>query len=323
MLAIQLNQTGGPDVLQAVETATPTPGSGEILIRNQAIALNFIETYLRKGLYPLSLPSGLGSEGAGIVDAVGPDVTDFVAGDRVVYYGGDPGAYAELYVAKTDAVLKLPDAVTFETAAAAFMKGLTTWALLHHCPGVKPGDVILVHAAAGGVGTIMTQWAKVLGCTVIATVGSEAKAGVARANGADHVILYDREDVAARVKEITGGRGVRVSYDSVGAATVDASLNSLARRGWYVSFGNASGPVPAIEPLRLMRGGSLVLTRPTLLDFIATRADFEAAASAVFAVIASGQVKIQIGQRFALKDAAEAHRAMESRATIGASLLLP
>lgn len=320
--AMEVRQPGGPEALVWREVEVGEPGPGEVRLRQTAVGLNFIDVYHRSGLYPQPGPFIPGVEGAGVVEAVGPGVEGLKLGDRVGY-AGPIGAYAEVRLIAADRLVKLPGEIGDEQAAAMLLQGMTAHMLLRKVHTVQSGETILVHAAAGGVGTIMTQWAKVLGCTVIATVGSEAKAGVARANGADHVILYDREDVAARVKEITGGRGVRVSYDSVGAATVDASLNSLARRGWYVSFGNASGPVPAIEPLRLMRGGSLVLTRPTLLDFIATRADFEAAASAVFAVIASGQVKIQIGQRFALKDAAEAHRAMESRATIGASLLLP
>lgn len=323
MLAIQLTQTGGPEVLRAVELPIPRPGPGQVLVRNQAVALNFIDTYLRKGLYPLTLPSGLGSEGAGTVEAVGEGVEVFTPGDRVAYPAGVAGAYAEFYLAEADRLLPLPDGVSAEVAAASLMKGLTAHALLTQCPAVQAGDVILVHAAAGGVGTIMTQWAAALGCTVIGTAGSEAKAQAALANGCRHVILYDEEDVAARVKDITGGQGVHVVYDSVGAATFEASLNSLARRGWMVCFGNASGPAPAVEPLRLMRGGSLVLTRPTVYDFISRRPELEAAASALFEMIVSGAVKIHIGQRFALSDAAAAHRAMESRATLGASILVP
>jgi NADPH2:quinone reductase len=323
MLTIEINQTGGPEVIQAVDRPDPVAGPGEVVVRNRAVSVNFIDTYHRKGLYPLPLPTGLGSEGVGEIVAVGDDVHDLVAGDRVAYFTATRGAYAELTAIPADRAVRLPPEVDFNVAAASFMKALTVQALLTQTYAVQPGDPILIHAAAGGVGTIMTQWAKALGALVIGTVGSEAKAELARENGCDHVILYDREDVPARVMDITGGQGVRAVYDSVGAATFEGSLQSLGRRGWMVTFGNASGPPPPIDPLRLMRGGSLVLTRPTVADFIATREELLRAAAGVFDKLASGAIRIRIGQRFALKDAAEAHRALESRATVGATVLIP
>jgi NADPH:quinone reductase len=287
MLAIQIHENGGPDVMRALDCPDPVPGPGEALIRNHAVAVNFIDTYHRKGLYPLPLPTGLGTEGAGVVEAVGPGVEDIAVGDRVAYYSSVLGAYAERMVVPAARAVRLPDAIDFDLAAASFMKGLTAQAFLTRTYAVQPGDTILVHAAAGGVGVIMTQWAKTLGATVIGTVGSEAKADLARQNRCDHVILYDREDVPAQVMAITGGAGVRAVYDSVGAATFEGSLQSLGRRGWMVSFGNASGPPPAVDPLRLMRGGSLVLTRPTVADFIADRRELLGAAGAIFDKLAS------------------------------------
>jgi NADPH2:quinone reductase len=323
MLAIQFDRTGGPEVLRIADLPTPAPGPGEVLVRNQAIALNFIDTYFRKGLYPLALPSGLGSEAAGVVEAVGEGVKDLKPGDRVAYYGGGQGAYAEYYLAPAGRAVLLPEAVSFEVAAASLMKGMTAHAFLTRTYAVQPGDAILIHAAAGGVGSIMTQMAKALGAVVIGTAGSPAKAELAAANGCDHVILYGQEDVPSRVGELTGGDGVRAAYDSVGAATFDGSLASLGRRGWMVTFGNASGPPPAVDPLRLMRGGSLILTRPSVGDFIQRREDLLEISGAVFAAIASGAVKINIGARFALKDAARAHEALESRATTGSTILVP
>jgi NADPH2:quinone reductase len=294
-----------------------------VLLRHEAIGVNFIDTYQRSGLYPVKLPSGLGSEAAGVVEAVGEGVTRFQVGDRAATAGGAPGAYAEYSVVSAERAVKLPPGVDARTAAAALLKGMTAEFLLRRTHPVRAGETILVHAAAGGVGQIMTQWAKALGAVVIATVGSEAKAARAREHGADHVILYREQDVAAEVRRITGGAGVPVAYDSVGKDTFEATLKSLARRGLFVSFGNASGPAPPVEPQLLMRNGSLVFTRPTLFDYIATTAELDESASALFEMILSGKVKVEIGQTFALADARQAHEALQSRSTIGASLLVP
>ncbi len=323
MRAIRFQQAGGPDVLDLVEVDTPAPGPGQILIRHQAIGVNFIDTYHRSGLYPLPLPSGLGSEAAGVVEAVGDGVTRFSPGDLAAYAGGLPGAYADASVVPADRAVRVPDGLDVRTVAAALLKGMTAEFLLRRAYRVAAGETILIHAAAGGVGQIMVQWAKALGAEVIATVGSDEKAARARDLGADHIILYRDQDVAAEVRRITGGKGVPVAYDSVGKATFEGTLASLARRGLFVSFGNASGPAPAVEPQRLARGGSLFFTRPTLVDYVATTEELDASAAALFEVIVSGQVKIEIGQTFALADARRAHEALESRATIGASLLIP
>src|SRR3990167_6345357 len=323
MLAIQAVRAGGPEVLEAVELPVPTAGPGEILIRQDAIGLNFIDTYQRTGLYPVKMPAVLGLEGAGVVEAVGQGVTRFAVGDRAAFGNGPMGAYAEFHVVPAGRAVKIPTGVSSRDAAAAMLKGMTAEFLLRRCYTVKTGDAILVHAAAGGVGTILTQWAKALGAQVIATVGSADKAALATAAGADAVILYREEDVAARVKAITGGSGVRVVYDGVGAATLEASLSSLGRRGMLVSYGNASGPPPAGETLRLSRGGSLYLTRPTLFDYVATTEDLDQSAGALFEVIASGAVKIAIGQAFPLSQARQAHEALEARATTGSTLLIP
>lgn len=323
MKAIRFDATGGPEVLKLVEVDAPTPKPDEILVRHEAIGINFIDTYHRTGLYPLKLPGGLGMEAAGVVEAAGEAVTRFKAGDRVAYAGGPIGAYAELNAVKAARAVRLPEGVDTRTGAAALLKGMTAEFLLRRTFPVKAGDTILVHAAAGGVGSIMVQWAKHLGATVIATVGSEAKAGLARGYGADHVILYCEQDVAAEVRRLTDGKGVPVAYDSVGAATFEGTLGSLARRGLFVSFGNASGPVPPFAPLRLSQAGSLFFTRPTMNDYQVTTEELDESAAALFAVIASGAVKIEIGQTFPLADAAKAHEALESRATVGASLLIP
>jgi len=322
MLVVEVHKHGGPEALEVVERPAPTPGPGEILIRQTAIGLNFLDTYFRSGLYPMPLPSILGSEGAGVVEAVGEGVTRFKTGDRVGYAGG-AGAYAQVRVYKADRAVRLPDAISDETAAAVMLKGMTAEYLVRQCFHVKPGHTVLVHAAAGGAGGFVVQWAKTLGARVIGTAGSSEKAAAARTFGADEVILSRDEDIAQRVRAFTDGEGVDVVYDSVGKDTFDASLASLKRRGWLVAFGNASGPPPPFDPLRLMHGGSLVLTRPTLADFIYSTEALDACAAAVFDIIASGQLKPSIGQRFALRDAAEAHRALESRQTVGATLLMP
>lgn len=323
MRAIRISHPGGPEVLETVEVETPRPGPGEILVRNQAIGLNFIDTYHRTGLYPVKLPSGLGMEGAGEVVEIGEGVSRFGLGDLAAYASGPIGAYADYHVVKAERAVKPPAGIGPDVAAAALLKGMTAEFLLRRCFPVQAGQTLLIHAAAGGVGSILVQWAKALGAEVIATVGSEDKAARARGLGADHTILYRDQDVAAEVRKITGGLGVPVVYDSVGAATFEASLKSLARRGMMVSYGNASGPAPAILPARLSQLGSVFLTRPTLFDYVATTEDLDASAGALFEVIAGGRVRIDIGQTFPLAEARAAHAAMEGRETIGASLLIP
>lgn len=321
MLAIQISRTGGPEVLEAVEVEVPSPAAGQILVRHAAVGLNYIDTYHRSGLYPLKLPSGVGLEAAGTVEAVGDGVTRFKVGDRVAY-NGTMGAYAEAAVVPADRAVKVPDGVSLETAAAAMLKGMTAEFLVRRCFHVKHGDAVLIHASAGGVGQILVQWCKSLGATVIATVGSEAKAAIARDLGADHVIDYSHEDVAAKVAELTGGKGVAVVYDGVGKDTWAASLKSLGRRGVMVTFGNASGPVPAFAPLELS-AKSLFVTRPKLFDYIATTQELDESAQALFAVLGSGAVKIDVGQTFPLAEARAAHKALEGRRTTGATLLVP
>lgn len=323
MRAIQIDATGGPEVLKLVDIPAPEAKPGQILVRNQAIGLNFIDTYHRSGLYPLKLPSGLGMEGAGIVEAVGEGVTRFSVGDLAAYASGPIGAYAELHAVNAERAVKPPAGIDAQVAAGALLKGMTAEFLLRRCYQVKAGDHILVHAAAGGVGSILVQWGKALGAVVIATAGSQDKADRARSLGADHVILYRDADVAAEVRKVTGGKGVPVAYDSVGAATFEGTLGSLAKRGLFVSFGNASGPPPALAPARLMQAGSVFLTRPTMGDYLLTTAELDASAAALFAVIKSGKVKIDIGQTFPLAEARKAHEAMEGRDTVGASLLIP
>lgn len=321
MLAVQISRTGGPEVLEAVEVEVPSPAAGQILVRHAAVGLNYIDTYHRSGLYPLKLPSGIGLEAAGTVEAVGDGVTRFRIGDRIAY-NGTMGAYAEAAVVPADRAVKVPESVSLETAAAALLKGMTAEFLVRRCFHVKHGDTVLVHAAAGGVGQILVQWCKALGATVIATVGSEAKATIARDLGADQVIDYGREDVAAKVADLTDGQGVAVVYDGVGKDTWAASLKSLGRRGMMVTFGNASGPAPAFAPLELS-AKSLFVTRPKLFDYIATTEELDESAEALFAVIGSGAVKIDVGQTFPLAEARAAHEALEGRRTTGATLLVP
>ncbi|WP_304186685.1 quinone oxidoreductase [Phenylobacterium aquaticum] len=323
MRAIRFDHTGGPEVLTLGEVPVPEPKAGEILVRNQAIGINFIDTYHRTGLYPVKLPSGIGMEGAGLVEAVGEGVTRFVPGDLAAYASGPIGAYAEFHVGAAERAVKLPAGVSAQVGAAVLLKGMTAEFLIRRCYPVQAGQTVLIHAAAGGVGQILVQWAKILGATVIATVGSDDKAARAKALGADHVILYRDQAVAAEVRKLTGGAGVPVVYDSVGAATFEGSLGALARRGMLVSYGNASGPAPAIEPGRLSRMGSLYLTRPTLFDYVATTAELDESAGALFGLIAAGKIEVEIGQTFPLDQARAAHEALESRATVGASLLIP
>ena len=323
MRAIRFETTGGPEVLKLLEVETPKPAAGQVLVRHAAIGVNFIDTYQRSGLYPVRLPSGLGSEAAGVVEAVGEGVTRFKVGDPIAYAGGVLGAYADYAVVAADRAVKIPPGIDTRTAAAALLKGMTVEFLLRRCHPVQSGETILVHAAAGGVGQIMVQWAKAIGAVVIGAVGSEAKAARARELGADHVILYREQDVAQEVRRITDGKGVPVAYDSVGKDTFEGTLASLGRRGLFVSFGNASGPAPPVEPGRLMRGGSLFFTRPTMGDYVATTEELDDSSGALFEMIGSGQLRIEIGQTFPLADARRAHEALESRATIGASLLIP
>ena len=323
MKGIRLTANGGPDVLDLVDLPDPVPGPGQVLVRQTAIGVNYIDTYHRSGLYPLRLPSGLGMEGAGEVVAAGEGVSRFAPGDRVAFASGPIGAYAKLHAVDAARAVAIPGGVDDRTAAAALLKGMTAEFLLRRCRPVATGETILVHAAAGGVGQIMVQWAKALGAVVIATAGNAAKAARVRDLGADHVILYGEQDVAAEVRRITGGAGVPVAYDSVGAATFEGTLASLARRGVFVSFGNASGPPPAVEPGRLMRMGSLFFTRPTLGDYVATTEDLDASAAEVFGRIAAGEISIEIGQTFPLSQARAAHEALESRQTVGSTLLIP
>lgn len=322
--AIRFHHTGGPEVLrwEAVELAPPA--AGELRLRQHAVGLNYIDTYHRSGLYPLpKLPSGLGLEGAGVVEAVGEGVTGFAVGDRVAYAHGPLGAYAEARNLPADRAVKLPNAISFEQGAAMMLQGLTAQYLLRRTHSVQPGETILVHAAAGGVGSILVQWAKALGATVIGTVGSDEKAERVRALGCDHVIVYSREDFVARVKDITGGRGVRIAYDSVGRDTFLRTLDCVQRLGLVALFGNASGAVEPFDPLLLAQKGGLFLTRPILAQYIATRAELDEMAADLFEVVLSGKIRIDVNQRFALRDAAEAHRALEGRRTTGASVLLP
>lgn len=321
MLAVQAVRTGGPEVLEVVDLPLPSPGPGQILVRHQAVGLNYIDTYHRSGLYPVKTPLVIGLEAAGVVEAVGEGVTRFETGDRVAY-NGTMGAYAEAALVPADRAVRVPDSIGLDVAAAALLKGMTAEFLVRRCFHVKQGDWVLVHAAAGGVGQILLQWCKALGATVVATVGSEAKAAIARGLGADHVIDYSHEDVASRVAELTAGRGVAVVYDGVGKDTWDASLASLARRGVLVTFGNASGPAPAFAPLALAPKSAFV-TRPKLFDYIVTTQELDESAEALFAVIGSGEVKIDIGQTFPLAQARAAHEALESRKTVGATLLIP
>jgi NADPH2:quinone reductase len=320
---IQIRSVGGPEVLEWAELTIPPPAAGEVRIRHTAIGVNFIDVYDRTGLYPMALPGLLGREAAGVVDALGAGVRSLRVGDRVAYTSTSPGSYAEVRNMPADRVVRLPDAISDEQGAAMMLKGLTAQYLLRRSYRVKRGDTILVHAAAGGVGLILVQWAKHLGARVIAVVGSDAKAELVRQHGADEVIVTPREDLVTRVRAITGGEGVPVVYDSVGKDTFYPSLDCLRRLGTMVTYGNASGPVPAFAPLELSRRGSLFLTRPTLFHYIATRAELQKSANELFKVVAEGVVQIVIGQRFALADAAQAHIALEGRHTVGSTVLLP
>jgi NADPH2:quinone reductase len=321
--AIRFSETGGPEVLTVEEVDVPAPAPGEARLRQHAVGLNYIDTYHRSGLYPVVLPSGLGLEGAGVVEAVGEGVTEVAPGDRVAYAGGPLGAYAQCRVIPAHRLVRLPEAIDFEQAAAMMLQGLTAQYLLRRTYRVQPGETILIHAAAGGVGLIVCQWAKALGATVIGTVGSAEKAAIAHAHGCDHTILYKEEDFSARVRELTGGEGVPVVYDSIGKDTFMGSLSCLRPLGLMVTFGNASGAVPPFDPGLLARMGSLFLTRPTSMTYTAKRSDLLAMAADLFEVVTSGKVKIVINQRYPLAAARQAHEDLEARRTTGSTILLP
>ncbi|PKO93281.1 MAG: quinone oxidoreductase [Betaproteobacteria bacterium HGW-Betaproteobacteria-10] len=321
--AIRLHQAGGPEVLRWEAVDVSSPAAGEATVRHHAVGLNFIDVYHRTGLYPLPLPSGLGLEAAGVVEAVGAGVSEVRVGDRVAYAGGPVGAYAEARNIPAHRLLKLPESINFNTAAAMMLQGLTAAYLLRRTYRVQPGDAVLIHAAAGGVGLIACQWAKALGATVIGTVGSAAKAVLAKAHGCDHVINYSTENFTQRVRDITGGEGVAVVYDGVGKDTFTGSLDSLRPMGTMVSYGNASGPVPPLDLILLSQKGSLFITRPTLMSYTAKRADLEVLGADLFEMVSSGKVRIEINQTYPLAEAAQAHRDLEARKTTGSTILLP
>lgn len=321
--AIRVHAYGGPETLRREFIEVPPPGRGQVRLRQTAVGLNYIDVYERTGLYPMELPSGLGREAAGVVIETGPGVRDVRYGDHVAYVHTQPGAYADERVMPANRLVKIPKGISDAQAAAVMLKGLTAWYLLRRTYRVRRGDPIVIYAAAGGVGLIAVQWARYLGAEVIAVTGSREKAEAAREVGAHHTILLGRSDLAARVREITDGRGVPVVYDSIGKDTFLTSLDCLRPHGLMVSYGNASGPVPPVDLRELARRGSLYLTRPTLFHYIEQRADLQRAARELFAVIASGAVKIRIGQTYALSDAALAHRELEARRTTGATVLLP
>ena len=321
--AIRIHKTGGPEVLTWEEVPVAEPGPGEARVRHNVIGVNFIDTYHRSGLYKLALPSGIGNEAAGVVEAVGPGVDWVKPGDRVAYGTGPLGAYSQRRVMPADRLVKLPEAVSDRSAATLMLKGLTVQYLFRQTYRLKEGDTILFHAAAGGVGLIACQWARALGVTMIGTVGSDEKAALAKANGCTHTIVYTRENFVERVKALTGGKGVPVVYDGVGKDTFPGSLDCLSPRGMFVSFGNASGPVPPFDILLLSQRGSLYATRPTLATYGAQREPMTAMANELFGLVASGKIVNEPRQSFPLQDAAVAHRALESRQTTGATVLLP
>lgn len=321
--AIRITETGAPEVMEYVDVDLPAPSAGEVLVRQMACGLNFIDVYFRTGLYPQPLPGALGMEGAGVIEAVGANVTHVKVGDRVAYAGRPLGAYAEARVMPADILVKLPESISFETAAAMMLQGLTVQYLFRRTFRLQGGETILFHAAAGGVGLIACQWARALGVTMIGTVGSDEKAELAKANGCVHTINYNKENFVERVKEITGGKGVPVVYDSIGKDTFIGSLDCLSPLGMMVSFGSASGPVPPFGLNELATRGSLFVTRPSLFNYTAKRDDLETMAAELFGMVESGKIKIDINQRYALKDVAQAHRDLESRKTTGSSILIP
>ncbi|HEX5320574.1 MAG TPA: quinone oxidoreductase [Stellaceae bacterium] len=319
--AIRFEKTGGPEVLTWQQVSVDKPGPGQVRLKHTAVGLNYIDTYQRSGLYPMSLPSGLGSEGAGVIEEVGPGVTGLKPGDRVAYAGGPLGAYSEARTMGAERLVPVPDGITDQQAAAMMLKGMTAWYLIRRTHEVKRGDTILIHAAAGGVGLIVCQWAKALGATVIGTVGSDDKAALAKAHGCDHPIVYTREDFVAKVGDITKGAKLPVVYDSVGKDTFFKSLDCLAPLGLLALFGQSSGSVPPVDLGILAGKGSLFVTRPTLNTYTAKREDLLTAARELFDVVKSGKVKLAINQTYALRDAAQAHRDLESRKTTGSTVL--
>jgi NADPH2:quinone reductase len=321
--AIRISKNGGPEVMEYVDVEVGPPGPGQAQVRHEAIGLNFIDVYHRTGLYPQPMPAGLGLEGAGVVEAIGEGVTEVKVGDRVTYAGGVPGSYSQVRNMAAARLLVLPDKIDFETAAAMTLQGLTVQYLFHRTSPLKAGDTILFHAAAGGIGLIASQWARVLGVNMIGTVGSDEKAALALAHGCSHVINYNKENFTERVRELTNGKGVSVVYDSIGRDTFIGSLDCLSPLGLMVSFGNASGPVPPVSLAELNKRGSLFLTRPSIAAYTATRDDLEASAKSLFGVVASGEVKIGINQRYPLSQAAQAHADLEARKTTGSTILLP
>lgn len=322
--AIRFERTGGPEVLRGEEVAVGMPGTGQVRIRHEAVGLNFADTYFRTGLYPIPLPNGIGVEAAGVIEEVGEGVTNVAVGDRVTYTGflNTLGAYATERLVPAAPLINLPDAISCETAAAMTMRGLTSAYLMRRIWPLKTGDTILVHAAAGGVGLIVSQWARLLGVKVIGTVSSEEKARIARAHGCDHVIDYTHEDVAKTVRELTDGAGVNVVYDSVGKDTFAGSIDSLKRRGLLVCVGTASGPIPPIDATQLAIKGSIYVTRPALADYIADPVEKNALARELFDHVAAGRIRIEINQRYKLEDAAQAHRDLEARRTTGSSIFV-
>ncbi len=322
--AVRIHKTGGPEVLRYEDVEVGDPGAGEVLVKQDAVGLNYIDVYHRTGLYPLpALPAAIGMEAAGVVEAVGENVTEFRRGDRVAYAAPPPGAYADSRVMPAHRLVKLPDAITDQQAAAMMLQGMTVQYLIRRTYRVAKGDTVLFHAAAGGVGLIACQWLKHLGATVIGTVGSEEKAALAKAHGCHHTINYRTEDFVEKVRELTDGEGVPVVYDSVGKDTFDGSLDCLRPMGMMVSFGNASGPVDQFNPGVLAQKGSLYLTRPTLMTYTAKREDLVATANELFEVVLSGAVKIEINQTYPLAETAQAHRDLEARKTTGSTILLP
>ena len=321
--AIRMSKTGGAEVLEYVDVQLGEPGPGEVLVRHHAIGVNFLDIYFRNGLYPLPLPAGVGQEGAGIIEKIGPNVTHLQVGDRVAYAGRPAGSYSQARVMPADIIVKLPDAISFEQAAAMMLQGMTVQYLLNSTYKVQKGDTVLFHAIAGGVGTIACQWLKALGATIIGTVGSPEKAALAKSMGCDHTILYRDEDFVKRVREITDGKGVPVVYDSIGKDTFMKSLDCLSPLGTMVTFGNASGPVPPLDLSILAGKGSIKVTRPTLTTYVLNRALLEPMAADLFQKVMSGQVKIEITHRYPLEQAAQAQRDMEDRKTTGSIILLP
>ena len=323
MKAIRITETGGPEVMKLVDVEVGSPGPGQVRVRQTAVGLNYIDTYHRSGLYPVQMPSGIGLEAAGVVEEVGDGVTTLQAGDRIAYGVGALGAYAGMRNLPANRISKIPDGISDETAAGMMLKGMTVRYLLRATYEVKAGETILLHAAAGGVGLILSQWAKALGATVSGTVGSALKVQIAKAHGCDHVIDTSSENTVARVKEITGGKGVPVVYDGVGQATLMTSLDCLKPRGLLVSFGNASGPVKSFDLGLLAARGSLYVTRPTLMTYTASDEDLKETAADLMAMVASGKVRIPVNQRYALADAVQAHKDLESRKTTGTTVLIP